>query len=123
MCMSVLNKCQDYTYKNGAYDPKNNVIVEYMNRVLPRIKASQDTLLASYAENCISDVTSCLSSNNYDSSQTGANANKIAVNACKSIITTCMSVNGNVDANITPDAMRTWAQAVYNGTIGSTSGN
>ena len=120
MCISVLNKCQDYTYNNGTYNPKNNVVIEYMYRVLPRIKASQDTLLSSYAENCISDVTSCLASNNYGNTE---NAKKIAVNACKSLITTCMSVNGNVAATITPSEMSTWADNVYQGIIGSTSGN
>ena len=120
MCMSVLNKCQDYTYTNGTYNAKNNVVIEYMYRVLPRIKASQDTLLSAYAENCISDVTSCLSSNNYGSTEA---SKKIAVNACKSLITTCMSVNGNVAANIDPTQMGTWADNVYQGLIGSTSGN
>lgn len=123
MCISVLNKCQDYTYTdtNKTYNPKNNVIREYLYRTLPRIKAAQDAILTSYAENCISDVTSCLSSNNYDTSN--ANSKKIAVNACKSIISTCMSVNGNVAADINPTAMGTWAENVYNGIIGTTSGN
>ena len=123
MCISVLNKCQDYTYtgNNKTYNASNNVIREYLYRTLPRIKAAQDAILTSYAENCISDVTSCLSSNNYDTSN--ANSKKIAVNACKSIISTCMSVNGNVAADINPTAMGTWAENVYNGIIGTTSGN
>ena len=123
MCMSVLNKCQDYTYtgNNKTYDPANNVVRDYLYRALTRIKAAQDTLLNNYAENCISDVTSCLSSNNYDTSND--NSKKIAVNACKSIISTCMSVNGNVAADINPTAMGTWAENVYNGIVGTTSGN
>ena len=111
MCMSVLNKCQNYTYdkQTGKYKPDNNVVSEYLYRTFTQIKASQDALLASYAENCLSDVTSCLSSNSYD---TVSNKN-IAVNACKSIITTCMSVNGNVSKAPTPSEMLTWAAAVY----------
>lgn len=92
MCISVLNQCQNYTYKNTGnqtpvYQPNNMVITEYLNRIMPQIKASQDNLLAEYAENCLNDVNSCLSTNNYDSSQ------NTAINACKKQITTCMSVN------------------------------
>ena len=120
MCMSVLNKCQNYTYdKNGKYKPDNNVISEYLYRTMVQIKAAQDTLLANYAENCISDVTSCLSSNGYDN----ATNKNIPVNACKGVITTCMSVNGNVASQPTPAEMATWASDVYDGTIGSTSGS
>lgn len=122
MCISVLNKCQDYTYdkSSGRYQNRNKVIEEYLYRTLPKIRAAQDTLLASYAESCISDVASCLSSNNYGNSTA---ANNIAINSCKSIIKTCMSVNGNVTTTPTPDAMATWAGAVYDGTVTSTSGS
>lgn len=121
MCMSVLNKCQNYTYtaNNGKYNPKNSVVSEYLYRTMVQIKAAQDTILADYAENCISDVTSCLSSNGYDN----ATNKNIPVNACKSLITTCMSVNGNVASQPSPSEMATWAQNVYEGTITSTSGN
>lgn len=112
MCMSVLNKCQDYTYdKNGKYKADNNVVSEYLYRTMTQIRAAQDTLLANYAENCVSDVLSCLSSNNYDE-----NRKNIAVNACKSIITTCMSVNGNTARTPKPVEMVQWASNVYNGT-------
>ena len=118
MCMSVLNKCQDYTYdKNGNYNPSNQVVSQYLYRTMVQIKAAQDEILSEYAENCISDVTSCLSSNNYDS----ANNKYVPVNACKSLITTCMSVNGNVTVTPTPSEMATWAQGVYDGTISSST--
>ena len=109
MCMSVLNKCQDVTYKgtgqNATYVPNNNVIKEFLNRTLIQIKSSQDTILADYAENCIIDVSSCLAQNNYDpdknSSGSGmATSNKLAMKACDAIIKTCMSVNdvtGQID--------------------------
>lgn len=103
MCMSVLNKCQDSTYtgsgQNIKYNPANNVIKEYLSRTLTQLKAQQDTILASYAENCISDVTSCLNSNNYDATASDSNKNALAIKACNAVISTCMSVNG-----ITPDA-------------------
>lgn len=103
MCMSVLNKCQDITYsgtgQNASYIPNNNVIKEFLNRTLVQIKSAQDTILADYAENCITDVSSCLAQNNYDPDKNGsgsgmATSNKLAMKACDSIIKTCMSVNG-----------------------------
>ena len=117
MCMSVLNKCQDVTYtgsgQNAKYNAVNNVIKEYLQRTLIQIKSKQDTVLANYAESCVSDVTSCLAQNNYDADKntcdgktcssaditatTGVKlsaANKLATNACLPTIKTCMSVNG-----------------------------
>ena len=118
MCMSVLNKCQNYTYDNKRnYKPNNNVISEYLYRTMIQIKASQDEILANYAENCIADVTSCLNSNGYD----GATNKNIPVNACKSVIATCMSVNGNIKETPSPEQMRTWADDVYSGIIGASS--
>ncbi len=110
MCMSVLNKCQDYTYKGNTasektYDPENAVVKEYLQRTLTKIKVAQDNILADYAENCISDVTSCLASNNYDVTTAKQN---IAINACKSQILTCMSVNGSTTATPTPGQMKDW---------------
>ena len=102
MCMSVLNKCQDYTYENKAYKPDNNVVKEYLQRTLTKIKVAQDAVIADYAENCISDVSSCLASNNYE------NSNNIAINACRAQIRTCMSVNGDSTANPTPTQMGSW---------------
>ncbi len=118
MCMSVLNKCQDYTYSSGTYVNNNRIIEEFLYRTLPRIKAGQDALLSSYAETCISDVTSCLSSNNYRTDG-GASANNIALNACRNIIQTCMSVNGNVLSAPTPGEISTWAKYVYSAEEGS----
>lgn len=103
MCMSVLNKCQDSTYtgsgQNIKYNPANNVVKEYLSRTLTQLKAQQDTILANYAESCVSDVTSCLNSNNYDATASDSNKNALAIKACNAVISTCMSVNG-----ITPDA-------------------
>ena len=115
MCMSVLNKCQDITYKgktagDKTYDPANNVIKEYLQRTMTQIKAQQDTILADYAENCIADVSACLAQNNYDSAKTGTH--NIAINACKQQIVTCMSVNGDANAAPDPSKMSTWVSDV-----------
>ena len=111
MCISVLNKCQDITYEgtgqNAKYKADNNVVKEFLNRTLVQIKAAQDTILADYAEDCITDVATCLTQSNYDPDDNettkGADGkttitlsagNKLAIKACNSIIKTCMSVNG-----------------------------
>ena len=111
MCMSVLNKCQDYTYKDGKYKPDNDVVKQYLERTMIQIKTQQDSIIASYAESCIADVSSCLSTNNYD----GNNASKanIAINACRAQIKTCMSVNGDSTQTPTPESMKTWVEGLF----------
>lgn len=133
MCISILNKCQDVTYtgsgQNVKYNPKNNVIKEFLNRTLIQIKSAQDEVLADFAESCILDVASCLAQNNYDETETTSQPgtgsdvgsdtgrvstrNNIAINACKSIITSCMSVNGNQNAS-TNSELSEWVQAMFN---------
>ena len=112
MCASVLNKCQDYTYSNGSYSPKNRVIEEYLMRTLVKIKNAQDNVLADYAETCIADVASCLGENNYDETATNSSKSRIAINACRSQIVTCMSVNGRADAEPDPAGMVGWVSSI-----------
>lgn len=119
MCISVLNKCQDITYEgtgqNAKYKADNNVVKEFLNRTLVQIKAAQDTILADYAEDCITDVATCLTQSNYDPDDnetiidkedgvttTLSAGNKLAIKACNSIIKTCMSVNG-ITTSTPPD--------------------
>lgn len=115
MCMSVLNKCQDYTYEGSAsnrtYKPDNDVVKEYLQRTLTKIKVAQDKIISDYAENCISDVSSCLASNNYDKEASETKKN-IAINACRAQIRTCMSVNGDSTANPTPTQMKEWVSGM-----------
>ena len=114
MCMSVLNKCQDYTYDSkGKYNPQNQVIKQFLQRALVQIKMSQDELLASYAEDCINDVSSCLSSNNYDATNPDNTKSRTAINACYSQIRTCLSVNGNIFGNVDSDELKTWVTGTY----------
>ena len=112
MCMSVLNKCQDITYSDGTYQADNNVIKEYLQRTLVQIKTMQDNILADYGENCLSDVSSCLSQNNFvaaNSTNSSSNIN-IAINACRQQIITCMSVNGDVRQEPTNGEMVGWVE-------------
>ena len=114
MCMSVLNKCQDYTYDSkGKYKPDNEVIKQFLQRSLVQIKMAQDELLASYAEDCVSDVSSCLTSNNYEADRPESTKSRTAINSCYSQIKTCMSVNGNVFGSVSPETLRTWVTGTY----------
>lgn len=102
MCVSVLQKCQNYTFNNagrggGTFNPQNAVTKEFLNRTLISIKAAQDNLIADYASTCKSEVFSCLSTNSgasgyyYSSNMVLGNAAK---NACRPVATTCASVLG-----------------------------
>lgn len=135
MCVGVLNKCQDYTYTgtgtNSTYNPKNDVIKQYLGRVLIQIKAKQDEVLSEYAESCINDVQSCLAQNGYpteepldesgNSQWTGTEQTQanIAINACRATVVTCMSVNGYSIATPTPDEMNCWVMGLQFNTLTS----
>ncbi len=114
MCMDVLNKCQDYTYDSkGKYKGDNEVIKNFMQRALVQIKAQQDELLASYAEDCINDVQSCLSSNYFDETNPASTKSRSAINSCYSQIKTCMSVNGNIYGAVKDAVVRDWVSGTY----------
>ena len=101
MCASILNKCQDYTYDADDYEGSNDVIRGYLERVLIQIKSVQDEVLSEYAEECITDVASCLSTNNYDAASPNT-----AVNACSSVIKTCAStIYGSTDSAATQNVV------------------
>ena len=120
MCASVMKQCQDYTYKNQAsnnksYIPDNEVVRQYLNSTLAKIKVQQDAILSDYAESCRTDVQSCLSTNGYDESNTSSTASKTAVNACAAEITTCMSVGGyqlKDGVQLTLRAMSDWVASI-----------
>lgn len=120
MCASVMKQCQDYTYDNSKgnnkkYLPGNDVVRQYLNSVLPKIKVQQDAILTDYAEGCRSDVESCLSTNGYEESNTKSTASKTAVNACSSEIATCMSVGGyqvEDGVKLTLRAMTDWVDSI-----------
>ncbi|MEE1030470.1 MAG: hypothetical protein UIC65_05610, partial [Alphaproteobacteria bacterium] len=109
MCSSVLNKCQNYTYDGKDFKYDNAVVREYLQRTLTQIKVAHDEIISGYAENCISDVTSCLSSNN------SPNPN-YAINACKAQIVTCMSVNGDATVSPSPAYIRDWVKNMQSAT-------
>jgi len=108
LCANVFQQCQDYTFNtkssgknvNKEYIYDNDVVKQYLAMVLPRIRAKQDTLLSEYAEDCMSDVESCLSTNGYDNEKPGSNKSSTAVSSCRSYISTCMSVSGYKPSNV-----------------------
>lgn len=97
MCANILKQCQNYTFDSDKkkYKADNDVIRQYLSVALTKIKLKQDEILADYAETCWSDVSSCLSTNNYDEDNKYSLASRTAINACRGEISTCMSVTGS----------------------------
>lgn len=119
MCASAMKQCQDYTFdtnkNNKKYIPDNEVVRQYLNSTLAKIKVKQDTIIADYAEGCRADVQSCLSTNGYDETAPDTTASKTAVNACAAEITTCMSVGGyqvSDGVKLTLRAMTDWVASM-----------
>lgn len=92
MCSSILNQCQNYTFRANAYQQNNNVVKEYLLRTLTKIKAKQDDILTSYGESCKQDIVSCFAKNGGNSAGAGTKLTT-AIQACKSYIDTCASIN------------------------------
>ena len=122
MCASVMKQCQDYTFKTNksnktkkSYIPDNEVVRQYLNNTLAKIKTQQDAIIADYAEGCRNDVTSCLATNGYDETAPNSTATKTAINACSAEITTCMSVGGyqiTEGVKLTLRAMSDWVASI-----------
>ena len=122
MCSAALKQCQDYTYtttgtrksskaSKPVYNPTNDVIRQYLQTTLIKIKTQQDEILANYAEDCQSEVTSCLSSNGFEDDKPGSYASTVALGSCRTEIQTCMSVLGQKptdNTGFTFRAMRDW---------------
>ena len=120
MCAAAMKQCQDYAFKNPSrsnksYDPKNEVVRQYLLSALTKIKLKQDEILSDYAEDCRSDVSSCLATNGYDETNTATTASTTAVNACRAEIVTCMSVSGQRPSDaggLTLRMMRDWVASM-----------
>ena len=119
MCASVMKQCQDYTFKTNktkkSYIPDNEVVRQYLNATLAKIKTQQDAIIADYAEDCRNDVTSCLATNGYDETAPNSTATKTAINACAAEITTCMSAGGyqiTEGVRLTLRAMSDWVASI-----------
>jgi hypothetical protein len=120
MCASVMKQCQDYTYNNKTYKADNAVIRQYLATALSKIKLKQDSILSDYAENCKSDISSCLNTNGYDTDKSDSSTvNTQAIRACSSQIATCMSVTGykpSDPSKLTYTQMSAWTSAMVKDT-------
>jgi len=109
MCVSVLNRCQKYTYdKEGKYLAENLVISNWLERAFQKIKKAQDEILTKYAQSCLGEVSQCLSQNNfyYTSNTTTStdNPSNMAIRACLPVINSCRSVTlGLTQATVSTD--------------------
>ena len=119
MCASAMKQCQDYTFETSknkkTYIPDNEVVRQYLNNTLAKIKVQQDAILADYAEDCRNDVQSCLTTNGYDEANNTSTASKTAINACAAEIKTCMSVSGykpQSGTTLTLRAMSDWVAGI-----------
>jgi len=116
MCAAVMQKCQNYTMRDGKYNPDNALIAEYISRAIIQIKARRAALLDEYAQGCIADVTSCLGRNN-----NGASMNSdIAINSCMPVIKTCKSLTTGNAGDL--DEIRKWLANVMGNRVVSNEG-
>ena len=98
LCRSVLDRCQDYTYssngKTSTYMPYNDVVINYIQRAMVNIKASQSQIISDYASTCMADVRDCYNQQNTQiaSMTTSAsieNVYRVMTGACYNVALTC----------------------------------
>lgn len=98
LCRAVLDKCQDYTYvtagKNTAYNPYNEVVVNYIQRAMVNIKAAQSKIISDYASTCMADVQACYNQQNsqitsWTTAASVDNVYKVLKGACYNVALTC----------------------------------
>ena len=94
LCRAVLDKCQVYTYKDSTYQPYNSVIINYIQRAMVNIKASQAKIISDYASSCMTDVAACYNQqvtqvNAWTTSASTENVYNIMNGACRSVALTC----------------------------------
>ena len=79
-----------------------------------QIKAAQDAVLSEYAQDCITDVATCLAQNNYGSSVASQN---VAKKACGAVIKTCQSVTGSLSDDAFLETVTNQATATDDGAL------
>ena len=103
LCRAVLDKCQIYTYDDeGKYDPYNYIVLNYIQRAMVNIKASQNKVIADYASRCVTDVAACYNQqvtqvNAWSQSTNVTNIYNIMNGACRNVALTCgLAIFGGV---------------------------
>lgn len=94
LCRAVLDKCQAYTYNNNAYNPYNDVVVNYIQRAMINIRASQYKIISDYASSCMVDVAACYNQqvtqvNAWSSSASTTSIMNVMSGACRNVALTC----------------------------------
>lgn len=103
LCRAVLDKCQVYTYdEEGKYDPYNYIVLNYIQRAMVNIKASQNKVIADYASRCVTDVAACYNQqvtqvSAWSQSTNVTNIYNIMNGACRNVALTCgLAIFGGV---------------------------
>jgi len=94
LCRAVLDKCQAYSYTENTYKPWNDVVVNYVQRAIINIRASQYKIISDYASSCMVDVASCYNQqvsqvNAWSSSATTESVMNVMKGACYNVALTC----------------------------------
>lgn len=96
LCRAVLDKCQRVTYNgaNNAYDPYNEVVVNYIQRAMVNIQAAQRKIISDYASNCMVDIATCYNQqvsqvNAWSSSANTDSIYNVMRGACRNVSLTC----------------------------------
>lgn len=94
LCRAVLDKCQQYSYKNDKYEPYNDIVVNYIQRAMTNIHAAQSQIISDYASSCMLDVASCYNQqvsqvNAWSSTANAQSIRSVVSGACRNVALTC----------------------------------
>jgi hypothetical protein len=95
LCRPVLEKCQKQTYDTrGKYDPKNSIVINYIQRAMTNIRADQEKIISDYASSCMADIATCYSKqvtqiNSWSSNANVQNVYSVLKGACRNVALTC----------------------------------
>ncbi len=95
LCRPVLDKCQKQTYDSrGKYDPKNAIVVGYVQRAMTNIRAAQENIISDYASTCMAEIATCYSKqvtqiNAWSSNANVQNVYSVLKGACRNVALTC----------------------------------
>lgn len=96
LCRAVLDKCQRVTYNgsNGAYNPYNEVVINYIQRAMVNIQAAQKTIISDYASSCMVEIATCYNQQVSQVSAWSTSASTDSIynvmrGACRNVALTC----------------------------------
>lgn len=94
LCRAVMDRCQEFTYTDGEYQPYNDVVVNYVQRAMVNIQASQRQIISDYASSCMVDIADCYNDqvsqvSSWSSSATVDSVYKVMRGACRNVSLTC----------------------------------